>query len=365
MSAHRLRATVSLDLDDLWTYLKTRGDSRWTGYPSYLPVFLPRVLALLDKLKLRITFFIVGRDAAVPANVELIQAITSCGHEIGNHSYEHDCWLHRYRRSELDAELERAEVAIEQATGRRPRGFRGPGYTWSPELLECLQARGYHYDASTLPTIIGPLARMYFLRTAPLSAEQKRERGELFGSFRDAVRSVRPYLWRLPEGRTLLEIPVTPMPVTRLPFHLSYLLYLDSYSPRLMEAYLGMALALCRGSRVEPSFLLHPLDLLGPAEAPGLEFFPAMRVSAERKAAVFQYVLQRLQREFDLVTLESFADDPAGRTALQLRDTSRSYDGASRHGPEVGTVLRPRRTHAPRLESPESPFKDSEVYRET
>jgi hypothetical protein len=41
MAASRPIASVSLDLDDLWTYLRTRGDPSWEQRPSYLPIFVP------------------------------------------------------------------------------------------------------------------------------------------------------------------------------------------------------------------------------------------------------------------------------------------------------------------------------------
>ena len=40
-------ASVSLDLDNLWAYLKTHGDPGWDDYPSYLLTIVPRVLDLL------------------------------------------------------------------------------------------------------------------------------------------------------------------------------------------------------------------------------------------------------------------------------------------------------------------------------
>ncbi|MEO7986685.1 MAG: polysaccharide deacetylase family protein [Gemmatimonadales bacterium] len=350
MSARRLRATVSLDLDDLWTYLKTRGDPAWASYPTYLPVIVPRVLQRLDELNLRITFFVVGRDASIEANAPFMRAIADRGHEIGNHSFEHDCWLHRHRPEHLEADIRRAEESIERATGRRPTGFRGPGFSWSSDLLEILASRGYEYDASTLPSVVGPLARTYFLWTARLSPEERQEREALFGSFGDAMRPLDPYKWNLSGGRKLLEIPVTTMPVARLPFHLSYLLYLASFSWALMAAYLGMALTLCRLFRVEPSFLLHPPDLLDASEAPGLEFFPGMMLSADRKASVFRYALERIQRHFDVLPLSAFARDPASGACLRLLEAHRSF----RHAAPAELRSRPSLSHA-----------DTEVYRET
>src|SRR5690606_28095892 len=102
--------------------------------------------------------------------------ITAAGHEVGNHSFHHEPWLHRYSRDELDRELERAEEAIAEATGATPIGFRGPGYSVSQETLEALLARGYQYDASTLPTYIGPFARAYYFLSTSLSDDQRRQR---------------------------------------------------------------------------------------------------------------------------------------------------------------------------------------------
>ena len=48
-------ASLSLDLDNKWSYLKTRGDQRWEEFPSYLDGVVPRVLQLLDDLDLRAT----------------------------------------------------------------------------------------------------------------------------------------------------------------------------------------------------------------------------------------------------------------------------------------------------------------------
>ena len=301
-------ASVSLDMDDLWTYLRTHGDPAWERLPTYLPRFVPRMLDALGEADATITCFLVGADAARDEAAALFRDVAARGHEIGNHTHWHEVWLPRYTEPELVAELDRAERAIEAATGRRPVGFRGPGFSWNPTLLDVLARRGYRYDASTLPTFIGPLARRYFLATARLSADEAAARGALFGEFRDGFRPLRPYHWELPGGRRLLEIPVTTVPGVRTPFHLSYLLYLAEFSERLMFAYLRGALAACRVTGVEPSFLLHPPDLLGADDAPGLEFFPAMRLSAARKHRLFVRVLRVIAEHFTLVPMAAHAE---------------------------------------------------------
>jgi hypothetical protein len=97
------------------------------------------------------------------------------------------------------------------------------------------------------------------------------------------------------------------MPVLKAPFHLSYLLYLARVSENLMMSYLRTALAACRASGVEPSFLLHPLALLGGDQVKELAFFPVMDLSGARKMVLFRKVLRALGERYRLVTMSQHA----------------------------------------------------------
>ncbi|MEL6131961.1 MAG: polysaccharide deacetylase family protein [Bacteroidota bacterium] len=289
MSTKRM-ASVSLDLDNQWSYMKIHGDEGWETFPSYLDAFVPHVLKALDDLDLKITFFIVGQDAALDKNRDYLQEIVYRGHEAGNHSFKHESWLHLYSKSELEYEIRETEEHIYNVTGQRTIGFRGPGFSWCPDLLEILKVRGYLYDASTLPTYLGPVARMYYFWTAKLSKEEREERKGLFGKFKDGLRPVKPYIWKLNNSQELLELPVTTIPGIKTPFHLSYLLFLSGISDALMNMYLNTAIQACKATGTEPSFLLHPLDLIGGDEVPELKFFPGMDISSARKVEVFHQV---------------------------------------------------------------------------
>jgi Predicted xylanase/chitin deacetylase len=321
--SERKAAGISFDLDNLWSYLKTHGDPGWDTYPSYLDRLLPDVLDLFGRRGLRVSFFIVGRDAALEKNRAVLKLIAEAGHEAGNHSFDHEPWLHRKTKPEIEAEIGRAETAITEATGLRPRGFRGPGFSWSPDLIEVLAARGYLYDASTFPTFIGPLGRLYYFARSSLSERQREERRKLFGGAAEGLRPVRPYFWRLRGGTTLLEIPVTTLPLLKTPFHLSYLLYLGAISPAAMRTYLRTALAACRTSRTGVSFLLHPLDFLAAADAPGLGFFPAMKLDRRKKRALVLDALDIFSEYFDILPLGAYAercfDAPAALPRKALR----------------------------------------------
>ena len=222
-------ASLSFDLDDKWSYLKTHGDPGWKSFPSYLDLVVPRVLTFLAERNLTITFFVVGRDAASVRNTEVLRSLCAAGHEVGNHSFSHEPWFHLYSEQEVREEIERAETAIEHVIGQKPVGFRGPGYSFSPATLQVLTERGYLYDASSLPTFIGPLARMYYFMVSSLTKEELKKRDALFGSVRDGFRPIKPHLLRSHKGE-LVEIPVTTMPFFRMPIHFSYVLYLSGFS---------------------------------------------------------------------------------------------------------------------------------------
>jgi hypothetical protein len=306
-------ASLSLDLDNLWSYMKTHGDAGWETFPSYLEVVVPRFLEMLDAVSIRITVFVVGQDAALEKNHAALRSIPAAGHEVGNHSFHHEPWLHLYSPEEIAAEIERAELAIATATGITPRGFRGPGYSLSENVLRVLQARGYAYDCSTFPTYVGPMARTYYFLRARLDRDQKEKRKVLFGGLRDGLRPLSPYRWQLGQGQ-LLEIPVTTLPVARMPIHFSYVHWLAGFSEKLAAAYFAAALRTCDLFGIEPSLLLHPLDFLGGDDVAQLAFFPGMNQTAAQKTDRMRRLLAVLRARYRV--------EPVGAHAARVAATS-------------------------------------------
>lgn len=310
-------ASLSLDLDNKWSYLKTYGSDAWQDFPSYLDVAVPRILEFLGAHNLKITFFVVGQDAALEKNRGALSQIAKAGHEIASHSFNHEPWLHLYDEEQIDSELAQAEEAIERATGVRVKGFRGPGFSISNRVLNVLKRRGYRYDATAFPNILNPLARAYFFAKSDLSAAEKEQRKALFGNFSDAFRPVKPYHWDL-DGEPLMELPVTTMPVFKTPIHFSYLLYLSSFSSGLATTYFQFALAMCRLTRTNPSLLLHPLDFLGNDDVPDLGFFPGMNMQADVKLQRMHRYVERLVKRFKPVSLEEHIEIADSRPGLRI-----------------------------------------------
>jgi peptidoglycan-N-acetylglucosamine deacetylase len=304
-------ASLSLDLDNKWSYMKTHGDAGWETFPSYLDTVVPRALQFLKKRNLEITFFIVGQDAVLEKNSEAIAQISHDGHEIGNHSFNHEPWLHLYSKQQLIEEFEKTENALEKVTGQRPIGFRGPGYSLSPTVLEVLSERGYEYDCSTLPTYIGPLARAYYFLASPnMSAEEKEKRKKLFGKFSDGFQSLKPYKWQIGE-KQLVEIPVTTLPVFKIPIHASYVIYLSTFSKLAAKIYWKTAVEMCKLSGTQLSLLLHPLDFLSGEDAPELKFFPAMNLPIEEKLEFVSDILESLSEHFEILNMRQHAQNVA------------------------------------------------------
>ncbi len=301
-------ASLSLDLDNKWSYMKTHGDAGWETYPSYLDVVVPRSLEFLKSRDLNITYFIVGQDAALEKNHESLSLISNAGHEIANHSFKHEPWLHLYSKEELDEEFEKTENAIANITDQKLKGFRGPGYSLSPTVLEVLAERNYEYDCSTLPTYIAPLARAYYFFKSPeMSDEEREKRKKLFGKFADGFQSLKPYKWQVGE-KELTEIPVTTLPIFKTPIHASYVIYLSTFSKFAARNYWKTALKMCKMSGVQPSLLLHPLDFLSGEDAKELKFFPAMNLPLQEKLEFVSEILEIYAKEFEVVNMQKHAD---------------------------------------------------------
>lgn len=302
------KATLSLDLDNLWSYQRSFGIEAWQDYPSFLDLALPRILDFLDRLDLRLTVFIVGRDISQTSDRGLFAEIAKRGHEVGNHSFDHELAMHCWPRERIKCEILRAGSFIEAATGQRPRGFRGPAFGLSSTLLEVLADLGYDYDASTCPNSLGLAARFYHRRQASRHGGEANVMGSLYGSFKDCRQPLKPYLWSLAKGG-MIEAPVTTLPLLRLPFHGTYLNYLADRSPGLARWYFRSALRLCRARDVPPSFLLHATDFLGSDDSSDLAYLPGMKRGGAEKVAFMAEILKAYRQAFQVQPIGAFVDE--------------------------------------------------------
>src|SRR5262249_38087378 len=150
------------------------------------------------------------------------------------------------------------------------------------------------------------LARAYYFMTTSLTPEEKRLRQAVGGGFGDCWRSLKPYRWQTEAG-TLLEIPVTTLPLVKVPIHVSYLMCLARVAPALALRYFDGALRLCRWTGTPPSVLLHPTDFLGGDDLPELAYFPGMSLTSAQKEELVSEVLRMLAAQFRVMPLHQQA----------------------------------------------------------
>jgi hypothetical protein len=152
---------VHVDLDGIWTLAGAYGYPDGDSFENDIVYErgVERLLQLFDGMKIRATFFIVGRDLELPAKRDAVARIAAAGHEIANHSYTHPLNLESLPLETIRDEIRRTNDAVESATGKRPAGFRAPGYGVGPRTLEACIGEGMLYDGSRLPTRWGPVLR--------------------------------------------------------------------------------------------------------------------------------------------------------------------------------------------------------------
>lgn len=96
------------------------------------PEVTPAVLDLLSAAGARATFFCIGQRAA--QHPRLVAAIRAGGHGVENHSYGHPHSFALRGPRSMKQEILKAQDAIEQSGGGRPRFFRAPAGIQNPWL---------------------------------------------------------------------------------------------------------------------------------------------------------------------------------------------------------------------------------------
>jgi peptidoglycan/xylan/chitin deacetylase (PgdA/CDA1 family) len=135
----------------LFPHLGMFGDVVWQGEGDTRAVALtfddgpnpettPKLLELLSTEGLTATFFVVGQK--VEAHPEVVKAIARAGHGVGVHGYHHHRLYGFLPPRVVEADIARAQDAVERITGVRPRYFRPPVGQVSPRTAEGARRAG-------------------------------------------------------------------------------------------------------------------------------------------------------------------------------------------------------------------------------
>ncbi len=142
---------VSVDLDGIGEYRALHGLRPAGGEDPVYAIGLARALAWAEALHVPMSLFAIGRDLETEQNAERIARAARAGHAVENHSYGHRYDLGRLPPAQIAAEVRRGDEAIARVTGRRPAGFRAPGYAAAPAIAAAGAAAGHRFDASLFP----------------------------------------------------------------------------------------------------------------------------------------------------------------------------------------------------------------------
>jgi polysaccharide deacetylase family protein (PEP-CTERM system associated) len=150
MSSPRPTLLLSVDYEDWHQLVRRRvGASNWREAGPALARQTDALLALLDELHARATFFVLGMAAR--AHPDLLTPIVAAGHEIGCHGDAH-LPVHAQTPDEFAADLRAARATIGDLTGKNPVGYRAPAFSITASskgwAYDVLAAEGFAYDAS-------------------------------------------------------------------------------------------------------------------------------------------------------------------------------------------------------------------------
>jgi hypothetical protein len=295
-------ACIHVDVDSLWVIGRFHGFETAVAHDPLFHGSIPRFLKLFDELDIRATFFVTGRDASGASASPLLREVIKQGHEIANHSMTHPPNFNSLSREDLRAEIGESTRAIEEVTGRAPVGFRAPTFNVSEDVLDILEDAGYLYDSSVLPAPVSPL----FTVVQVLSGRTRFTYGRA-AHWRAPLRPYRPSRekpWRRGD-RAIWEVPVSVMPLFRIPFHASYVLKSGRWLFDLgFRAY--------RMTSAPLVYLLHAKDLFDLEGVGGRNPEESVRPSV-RKASLIASMLRKIQQYYRTTTTEELIKQTSGR----------------------------------------------------
>ncbi len=126
---------------------------RWGTSESRVEANTEKVLELLERHRVRATFFVLGWVAE--RHARLVERIVEAGHEVASHGYAHEL-ITGLTPEAFREDVRKAKKILEDVIGAPVRGYRAPTFTIVPETawaLEVLVQEGYTWDSSVVPVV--------------------------------------------------------------------------------------------------------------------------------------------------------------------------------------------------------------------
>ena len=306
---------ISIDVDSLSSIYKGQGCSRPGGY-SYLEyrMGLENLSKFFSKYQIKTTMFMVGNDFLYKENHSCIKNIVNDGHEIANHSMTHPQGFRWLSQKEKEKELTLMSDISYEVAGKRPIGFRSPGWNIDDSALPVLEKLGYKYDSSVFPTFLMPI--MKFAHWSSMSKQKKQDRTTM-GQITYLVSPIKPYhvsdrsLGQRGKNE-LIEFPISVSPILRIPFFATLLLFTGvQFYKKLYRSIRKAGLPL--------HFQMHLSDFIDysipelkdqmPEHKQGTYVPQSLNTPLSKKIDLFSEMIEIIGQDYELITLKKWAQE--------------------------------------------------------
>lgn len=285
-------ATVQVDVDGLWVLEKLVGRVVALEPDSLIEHGLARILKLFDEFGIKATFFVVSRDLESVSKIDLLQRVSSLGHEIASHGISHN-YLTAMTVDEAGLEITKSKNHLESVLGVKVNGFRAAGFACHKEGARLLEEAGYSYDSSVIPTscamIMESVSKVRYPKSSMLFAPTY------------PYRPSREDIYRKGDA-AIMEIPVTVLPIFKIPCHLSYMIiggrFYEIFSVAMFKTFKPKVL----------NYLFHPLDFVDSSSVQIDGNVPGLNIPVTKKLDYAKRNLDFICSNYQVMTTDRLAN---------------------------------------------------------
>jgi hypothetical protein len=216
--------SVSIDLDNLAEYQKFYGyayDGRFVA--KLWRASIPRMVDFLDRNRIKATLFVVTEHLAQTEVREALEYLASTGHELASHTHSHPYPFTALADAALRLEMDTSRKILEDTFGLAVVGFRAPAYDIDARGLRALEALGYAYDSSIMPTVLTPLIVLVSRLKSRWRTRSPFHFSHMLAPLRIYTPSMGSPVRAQREPRSILEMPISVLPYLRYPFYPTFL----------------------------------------------------------------------------------------------------------------------------------------------
>lgn len=297
--------TIQVDTDGLWVIFQHFGHHYNSMEDTMFESSIPRFLDLFDVYQIKATFFVVGRDILSPSRKKLLKDIIKRGHEIANHTMNHAEGFSFLPFDKKVKEIEEAEHIIKNELGVITKGFRTPSNDVDIDVLRILEDRGYVYDSSLLPTYYASLIKS--LKFVSLKIPRK---NHYLGKFSHGLAPLYPYhpsseaIWKKGVMK-IIEVPITTMPLFRLPFHASFTF--AAYHLGLGSMLFDIGYYLLKTTPLPLNMVFHTNELSDPIYDHAIRRQFGLNLPLKIKQKICAHILRAITKDFKFSTSLEYA----------------------------------------------------------